>query len=249
MGLKSPALDSVQIFRRRRMSLRVPSLVGNQGQERLGYSPTGLLTQKLGVNLLSVGLFSEGGRPVAPKIIRVPVPEYHVRDRPDYDVIGSKVDQAIGKVLSDGVYIIRSIGLQDHAGLTLDQLVQIVLATGTDKYDSDRTAVGQEEFSGYDYDIQAGPVEVKRGRLEPDESDDTVFGGIARHFFEGAPLDRGYPVRIDLLLLYDPAKMLRARKRDSGAKGVRKGLNKFLYKFRDPADKKGALVGLVEILR
>lgn len=187
----------------------------------------------------------------SPIVATVRAADYTVSRRPDYNTIGERVDAAITRAFSDGRYILRAIGLDDHPGLTLEQLAAIVLRTGTDKYDPDRKPVGHEEFSGYDYDIQAGPVEIRGRRLLVDRADPspTIFGGIARHFFEGAPIDRGHPVRIDLLLLYDPRRVVRARKRDPRARSVRRGLNRSLYRFSEPEDKPSSLVGMVQILR
>ncbi|MDG6913541.1 MAG: hypothetical protein JRN35_10755, partial [Nitrososphaerota archaeon] len=169
----------------------------------------------------------------------------------DYLRIGRKVDREIGKNFPDGKYVLRAIGLDDHLGMTLGELTRVVREKGTDKYDPTRRAIGQEEFSGH-YDIQAGPIEIRGSRVFVDDTDSggrSIFGGVARHFYEDAPLDRGHPVRIDLLLLYDSSKVVRARKRHPHAKGVRRGLNQFLYKFKVPDHKKSALVGVVQILR
>ncbi len=191
----------------------------------------------------------EPSRPV--KVVEVAVPEYTLDPEPDYLAIGRKVDQAIEANFPDEKYILRAIGLDDHPGLALDELVRVILATGTDKHDPGRRAVGHDEFSGYDFDIQAGPVEIRHSRLVADANEpfSTIFGGIAWHFYHGAPLDRGHAVRIDILMLYDPKQVIRARKFLPGARGVRKGLNQFLYKFMNPKNKRDALRGLVKVLR
>ena len=185
------------------------------------------------------------------RVVEVAVPEYSVSREPDYLSVGGKVDRAIEASFPDGRYILRAIGLDEHPELTLQKLVRIISDTGTDKYDPGRRSVAHDEFSGYDYDIHAGPIEIRHSRLvvEPDEMFPTVFGGIAWHFYHGAPLDRGHSVRIDLLILYDPRKVVRARKSHPSAKGVRKGLNRFLYKFADPRNKRDAVRGLVKVLR
>lgn len=184
-------------------------------------------------------------------IVEVAAPEYTVTRAPDFLAVGSKVDRAIEASFPDGRYVLRAIGLDDHPGLTLSALVRVVLENGTDKHDPDREAVGQEEFSGYDYDLQAGPIEVRHSRLVvgADERFPTVFGGIVWHFYHDAPLDRGHAVRIDLLILYDPRLVTRAHKFHPEAKSVRRGLDRFLYRFEDRANKKEALRGLVKVLR
>ena len=74
------------------------------------------------------------------------------------------------------------------------------------------------------------------------------FGDTIWHFYEHTLFDRGYAVRIDVLLFYDPKHLRKARKFNKTSKGVRKGLGNYLYKFNDPKHKKDALVGIVKIL-
>ncbi|HEV2316534.1 MAG TPA: hypothetical protein VGV89_03040 [Thermoplasmata archaeon] len=192
-------------------------------------------------------------RPSLPTpVLEISVPAYRVDREPDFTSIGLTVDRAIEGLFPDGRYILRAIGLDDHPGQSLETLTQIVLSAGTDKYDPSRRAVGHDEFSGYDYDVQAGPIEIRDSRLVLDSEDKelgTLFGSIARHFYHGARIDRGHPVRIDLLMLYDPQLAVRARRTHPGAKRVRPSLSRHLYKFKEPMDKRVALRGLVRILR
>ena len=183
-----------------------------------------------------------------PRIIEVRLPEYTITSKPDYLAVGKKVDAAIAS-LPDGTYLLRAIGSGEHSGVSLEQLADIVVTTGTDKYDPERKAVAQEEFSGYDYDIQAGTLVIHDGQLQlTDEKIPTVFGDIVYHFYEHAPIDRGHPVRIDLLLIYDASQLRRARKRGARAQGVRRGLAQYLYTFKNPHDKRSALRAIVKIL-
>ncbi|MBD3303830.1 hypothetical protein GF343_01685 [Candidatus Woesearchaeota archaeon] len=188
---------------------------------------------------------------MAANVIEVHVPEYSVKSKPDYVEIGKKVDKAVEKNFSDGKYIIRAIGSDDHPGLSLHKLTQIILKTGTDKYDPKRKGVAHEDFSGYDYDIQASIIEIRDSKLviPEDYKYPTEFGDMVWHFYEHTLLDRGYPVRIDLLIIYDPKKLTRAIKIHPKAKSARRGLNKYLYKFKNPENKKDALLGVVKILR
>ncbi len=183
------------------------------------------------------------------KIIEVHIPEYAVKNKPDYLKIGKKMDRVLGKNFQNGKYILRSIGSRDHLNLSMEELVKIILKTGTDKYDSKKRGVAHEEFSGYDYDIQAGTFEIKDSKIVINNEDrvPSVFGDIVYHFCEHAPLDRGYAVRIDLLLVYDTKKLMRAKKFNSKARSVRKGLNKYLYKFKTE-NKKDALLGVIKVI-
>ncbi len=185
------------------------------------------------------------------KTVEIHLPKYHIKKKPDYVKLGKKVDKVIEQSFPDGKYILRALGSNDHSKLTLNKLADIALKTGTDKYDPKRKGVCHDEFSGYDYDIQAGTIRIRKRKLVIPESYRylTEFGDIIWHFYEHTRLDRGYAVRIDLLLLYDPKKLMKAKKFHPNARSVRKGLNKYLYKFKHPKNKKGALLGIVKILR
>ncbi len=187
--------------------------------------------------------------PMTAEVIAVSVPEYTVDKVPDYLGIGRRVDEAIESNFTDRKFVYRAIGKDDHPQLTLDELVSVVQELGTDKYDPERQGVSHEEFSAYDYDMQAGSFEIRDGRIVVDEADryPTLFGDTIRDFYEGAPVDRGHPVRVDILMLYDPGKVEPAPKVDPRAPGNR--LAKYLYRFKDPDDKPDALLGVVKILR
>ncbi|MDE1836893.1 MAG: dephospho-CoA kinase [Euryarchaeota archaeon] len=195
---------------------------------------------------------SSGASPV--RIAQVAVPDYTVAREPDYHAIGVKVDQAVEAEFPDGTYVVRAIGLDDHPGLHHDDLIAIILDRGTDKYDPSRKGVAHDDFKDYDYDIHAGPLRMRNSRLVLDKFDRerggrSWFGGVVWHFYNGAPIDRGHPVRLDLLIFYDARKLVKARKLNSRTKGVRRGLGRHLYRFKNRQDKRSALLGLVEVLR
>jgi len=188
---------------------------------------------------------------MAIKIIEVYLPEYSIKKKPNYLKLGKKVDAVLETNFPDGKYILRAIGSDDHPGISLNKLADIVVKTGTDKYNPNKEGVCHDEFSGYDYDIQAGTFEIKNSKLViPDSYKySTEFGDIIWHFYEHTPLDRGYAVRIDLLLIYNPQKLKKARKLHQRAQSLRKGLNNYLYKFKDHENKKDAIIGIIKILR
>lgn len=183
------------------------------------------------------------------KVLEITLPEYSVLNKPDYEIIGKKVDKLIEENFSDGRYILRAIGSQDHPDLDLEELTDIIIQTGTDKYDPDRIAVCHDEFSGYEYDIQAGILEIKNSKIViPDDYKyKSEFADIIWHFYEHTIYDRGYSVRIDLLMIYNSSKLSLANKIAPDTQDVRKGLENYLYKFNDPAKKKEALLGIVKI--
>ncbi len=185
------------------------------------------------------------------KILTIVLPEYNLNRRPNYLKIGQKVDTLIEKNLSDGEYLYRAIGKDDHPHLSLDKLINIILQLGTDKYDFQRKEVCFEEFSGYDHDIQAGFFKIKNHKIILDNSYEypSLFGDTIKNFYENALLDRGFKVRIDILMIYDAKKLVRARKTNHKKKSVNSELEKCLYKFKNPQQKRDALVAIVKILR
>lgn len=189
--------------------------------------------------------------PMEVKVISVSVPEYTVDKKPDYLNIGRKVDEVIEQHFSDGKYIYRAIGKDDHPKLSLDELVSVILKLGMDKYDLERKSVCHEQFYVYDYDLQCGSFEIKNSKIVivPTDEYPTLFGDTIHDFYENAPQDRGHPVRIDLLVLYNPDKLEPAKLKNPESAGVRPGLEKYLYKFKDRNNKRDALLGIVKILR
>ena len=187
-------------------------------------------------------------RNMAAKIVEVSLPEYNIKKKPDYLKLGKKVDSVIEKSFPDGKYILRAIGSSDHQGISLHGLVNIILKKGTDKYDPKRKDVCYEEFCEFDYDIQASTFEIKNGKLiVTGNKYPSIFGEVVYNFFEHAPTDRGYAVKIDLLLIYDPKKLAKAKLTNPNIKRKRGRWDKYLYKFKDQKNKKDALLGIVKI--
>ncbi len=185
------------------------------------------------------------------KVIEIKVPEYTVKKKPNYIKIGKKVDKLIEKNFSDGKYIVRAIGSQDHPKLSVNELIKKIKKLGTDKYDSKRKEVCHDEFSMYNHDMHAGKILIKNSKLVIPKSYKykTEFGDFVYHFYEHTPIDRGYSVRIDIFLIYDAKKLERAKKiKNKNPRWARKQTERCLYKFKDPKNKKEALVGIINIL-
>lgn len=178
-----------------------------------------------------------------PKIVSVSISEYSINVQPDYQTIGAKIDRVVEENF-EGIFLERVLSTTDHPQYTLDQLAEIIIKTGTDKYDPNRKGVAHEEFEPYKPDLQAGTIEIKDGKLtEP-------FGsGLIKLFYEDVLLDRGYRLRIDLILLYDPKQMVRAEKVDHTKPNTRPKLEELLWRFKDPEHKQKALIGVIKILR
>lgn len=188
---------------------------------------------------------------MAMKIISIHIPEYKLEIEPNFLNIGEKVDRLIEKNFDDGKYILRAIGKDDHPLMSLEDLISAILKIGTDKYNPKRKSVVEDDFKDYNYDIQGELFEIKNGKilLEEKSTIHSLFGDVIYKFYKHAPLDRGYSIRIDLLLLYNANKLIRAKKINQNLKRVDPKFEKYLYKFENESNKKEALFGIIKILR
>ncbi len=126
------------------------------------------------------------------------------------------------------------MSLQDHPGKSLDELIEIITKTGTDRYNiSRKMAVAHDFYSDKGIEIFAVPAEVNK---ELDISAEAI-----QDFYEGALKDRGYSLKIDLVVIYDLEQLeLIPIKYDDG-------IGKDAYKFRYPSRKSDAVLGFIKI--
>ncbi len=177
------------------------------------------------------------------KIIEVSIPEYSIDSQPDYLAIGEKIDKVVSENF-EGKFLVRALSIADHPQYTLDDLVGIILKTGTDKYDPDRKGVAYEEFEPYRPDIQAGEVIIENGVIIGES-----FSEDIRRFYENTLFDRGYRLRIDLFVFFDPNQMIKAQKLDESKLSAEPHLEEYLWRFKNPDNKPEALMGIVKILK
>lgn len=175
------------------------------------------------------------------KIISLSLPDYTIDAKPNYVNLGSKIDKVIEDNFDGKDIAIRALSSTDHPQYTLDELVKIILEKGTDKYDPNRKGVGHEDFKPYCVDLQAGFCTV--GKNHFGEGAD-----IIKKFYENVLLDRGYRLRIDLLLIYDLHQLTQAKK-DSDKPGVHPRLEPYLFRFKNPKNKQRALLGIIKLLK
>lgn len=173
-------------------------------------------------------------------VYTISLPEYKLEPQTDWLAIGRKLDNLLMTHFQGRRLAIRSIGLVDHPGWTLDALVATILERGTDKYDSQREGLyyARDEVS----DIWAGPCLVTQDGLKSQENlEGSVMGEVTLLFYEGALADRGYSVRLDIVMLYDLDKL----------QPVNAHVPEECYEFafKHPDRKQEALLGVIKILR
>lgn len=187
------------------------------------------------------------------KILSVSLSEYTIEKKPDYMAIGAKIDKVIEENFNNHELAIRGIGLVDHPEYDLNGLVELICELGTDKYDSKRKGVCYESFSVYDADLQALPCKVEDFKLTSNYIRLlTATGDMVRAFYESVLLDRGYSIRLDILMIYDLLQLVQAEKVKEykvGVTPVESRFEPFIFRFRNPECKKDALLGVIKLLR
>jgi hypothetical protein len=173
-------------------------------------------------------------------VYTISLPEYKIEPQTNWLAVGRKLDNLLMTHFQGKRLAIRSIGLVDHPGRSLEELVSTILKLGTDKYDPHREGLyyARDEVS----DIFAGPCLVtKEGLKSQDDLDGSVMAGTVLIFYEGTLADRGYSIRLDILMLYDLDQL----------QPVTDNVPEECYEFafKHPDRKQEALLGVIKILR
>lgn len=171
---------------------------------------------------------------MAIKVLEINLPDYKIENKLDYDQLGRELDKLIEENLEDGKYVERSIGLIDHPNKTIDELTELILKYGTDKYDKDRESIFEEEFSCYEFDIHGSEFELINRAIvfNKDHFQKTYYGQNIYCFHKLAKFDRGYSVRVGISMIYDKKKLLPPLKQTECEKRIEK-YSKYLYRFKD----------------
>jgi len=181
-------------------------------------------------------------------LVSISLPDYGVEQEPESAALGLRLDAVIAGRFPERRLAVRGIGLIDHPGWSAQELIETLRARGTDRYDPARRGIHADFYADYAIDLFATPCEVRGGRLisRNDPAVPSVMGQLLSDFFHGAITDRGYPIRLDLLLIYDREQLTevdcsalwpdQAPEPESSA-----------FAFRDPGRKTDALLGIVHL--
>jgi uncharacterized protein (DUF952 family) len=172
------------------------------------------------------------------KILEIALPEYKANVKPDYLAIGPKLDKLLERHFMGQDIVLRCIGSQDHPGKTVDELTDIILKTGTDKYDPARKGqgygVGTDQ--GKHIDFFGTLVKVHAGT-------DIFTRELLEDFYSGSLGDRGYAIRIDVVIIYDANKLTKVEHLYGDDVEESDG-----FVFRDPAHKPEAVLSILKIV-
>lgn len=174
----------------------------------------------------------------------LPLPEYTLESKPDYNAIGPQIDRFIVERFAGHRIALRGVFLDDHPQLSRAELAAIILELGTDRYDPDRPGMHHEWYASVGVELHVVTFKVT-DRLEALEDENyqaapSPMGEFIMDFFESALTEpgRGYSMRIDLLLVFDLDRLVALPPEEPRG-----------YAFKDPDRKPEALLGLIHVLR
>lgn len=151
----------------------------------------------------------------SPPVRSVALPHYHVRSAPDHLAVGVVLDRAVLQLVEEAAgrserrVAIRAVSLEDHPGLTHDDLTAAIVTIGTDRYDPTRVGPLDEAYGPYGVELHAlpctaSPAAPTAGLRSSHCSGPSVMAEVVWDFYVGPPVDRGgVPLRVDVVTIYD----------------------------------------------
>lgn len=170
-------------------------------------------------------------------VYKIRLPEYRVDTQPDFDLIGGKIDIGLKKNFMNKEVVVRVIGSQEHPNKTVEELIEIIKTTGTDRYDPEKKGDRYENIEGKHIDFFAMPFLIT-------ESGE-YFKFLVEPFYSYPSLIRGAPpIRIDIATIYDPIQLEIVEHQYEGREGE---IKKDGYIFKDKDRKPEAIIGIIHI--
>ncbi len=171
----------------------------------------------------------------------------------DYQV-QAKTTFAVDGGLNTKVYYL-TLGLVGEAGEVAEKIKKI----GTDRYDPLRKGVHHHLDKEFGIEIHAVPMIYENEMICPHYSGErrktgSAIGELLNDCDSGAVVDRGYALRIDLLMFYDleqliPAPLTWTDKGPTHTDNPISPQQSSAFRFKTPSDKRSALLGIILIER
>jgi hypothetical protein len=169
------------------------------------------------------------------KILSVKVPAYTIDIEPDHKAIGKPVDDLLKEHFMGQTILIRGLGSMEHKGKSVDDLIEIIKRDGTDRYDPNRSGDRYANIHGKHIDLYA-----LRRTISPRSE---IFWQLSWSFYQSPLKTRGYPVKVDILVIYDPNHLKAVVHQPEGHPFIKRDG----FVFRNPENKAGAVLGIIKI--
>jgi len=169
------------------------------------------------------------------KLIEIDLPQYDIQQEPNADEIGQLVDNKIRKNFLGKSVVVRGIASSEHPHKSVEELIEIIKTTGTDRYDHDRKGDRYENIENKHIDLFGVPATVAE--------DSEIFKVIVWGFYHSAIAVHGYPVRIDVVIIYDAEQLNQVSHQYEGREDIKDDG----FAFKDPSKKAAAVLGIIKI--
>lgn len=169
------------------------------------------------------------------QVFEVDIPNYSVDEAPDDRAIGKILDDTLKKHFMGKQILVRGVASSEHSDKNIDQLIELIGQTGTDRYDPERAGDRYENVEGKHIDLFAFPALVTPSTI--------ISHAIIYGFYHSAIGVHGKPMRIDIITIYDATQMQQVLHRYAGRDDIKDDG----YVFKDPKRKESALLGIIKI--
>ena len=191
------------------------------------------------------------------KELQIALAEYKLDPNIDFNKMGFRLEEKIAQMFPQKWMAMRGISLQDHPEKNIDEIKALIRRHGTDRYDPYRKGVHHEMDEEFGIELHALAVKFEKAFLCPHYQKEgkkglSSMGAFLQDFYHAAIEDRGYPLRIDLLLFYKLDLLIPAPMKwgEDGPIFTDESLNPKLcscFQFKYPKEKPKALIGLLEL--
>lgn len=170
-------------------------------------------------------------------IFTVHLTEYRVNTEPDHEKVGKIVDDEIKEHFMGQTILLRGLASIEHPGKSTDGLIEIIKEDGTDRYDPKRIGDRYENIEGKPIDFFALKFEIAKST--------EMFSQLTWPFYHWGIKSRGFPLRCDILIVYDPSKLEQIKFTYAGRE--HEGLRDDGFVFKDPQNKPAAIKAIIKI--
>lgn len=170
-------------------------------------------------------------------IYTVCLPHYNFDNgEPDHKAISTPVDDTLREHFMGQTILVRALGSHEHQGKSVDELINIIKTTGSDRHDPARIGDRYTNIRGKHFDLCA----LRRTITAKSK----IFWQLSWSFYQSPLEERGYPVKVDILIIYDPKQLKAVTYIPVGQNGrvMRDG-----FVFRNQAKKPEAIKAIIKI--
>ncbi len=127
----------------------------------------------------------------------------------DHAVVGPELDRRCAAIVRSRAPTVHTIGVRglsliDHPGWSAAALADVIIRTGTDRYEPERLLPFTAGYDALGVDLHVEPAMIEDTGLRALRHSESVCGRMLYDFQVGPPVDRGgTPLRIDVITLYD----------------------------------------------